>query len=60
VTEKRKLHSIPNAADQLSVSPRVLERLIADGEVETVKIGRRRLVPDEALTEYIERLKRAS
>lgn len=56
----RLLHAIPDAAEKLSVSPRVLERLIHDGEVETVKIGRRRLVPDEALTDYIERLRRAS
>lgn len=56
----RLLHAIPDAADRLSVSSRVLERLIADGEIETVKIGRRRLVPDEALVDYIERLKRAS
>lgn len=49
----RLLYSIPDAADQLSVSARVLERLIADGEVETVKIGRRRLVPAEALVDYI-------
>jgi len=55
-----KLHSIPNAADELSVSPRVLERLIRDGEIASVKIGRRRLVPDEALADYIERLKKAS
>lgn len=56
----RVLHSKPEAAAVLSVSERVLERLIADGEVETVKIGRRRLVPHDALTEYVERLRRAS
>lgn len=56
----RLLYAIPEAADQLSVSARVLERLIADGEVETIKIGRRRLVPAEALADYIERLKKAS
>lgn len=56
----RLLYAIPDAADRLSVSARVLERLIADGKVETVKIGRRRLVPAEALTDYIERVKAAS
>lgn len=56
----KKLHSIPDAADRLSISARVLERLIADGEVATVKIGRRRLIPDEALDEYVKRLKAAS
>lgn len=56
----RLLYDIPAAAEQLSVSARVLERLIKDGEVDTLKIGRRRLVPAEALADYIERLKRAS
>lgn len=54
---RRLLYSIPDAADQLSVSSRVLERLIADGEVETVKIGRRRLVPNDALLAYVARLR---
>lgn len=54
------LYSIPEGADQLSVSARVLERLIADGQIETVKIGRRRLVPAEALEDYVERMKAAS
>lgn len=54
------LYAIPEAADQLSVSARVLERLIANGEVETVKIGRRRLVPAEALEDYVSRVKAAS
>lgn len=56
----KKLHAIPDAAAVLSISPRVLERLIADGKVDTVKIGRRRLVPDEALDAYIARIKAAS
>lgn len=59
MTEKL-LYSIPEAADQLSISARVLERLIADGQVDTVKIGRRRLVPSEALTSYVDRVKAAS
>lgn len=56
----RLLYSIPDAADQLSVSARVLERLIAAGQVDTVKIGRRRLIPADALTAYVERVRRAS
>lgn len=56
----RLLYAIPDAADQISVSARVMERLISDGEVESVKVGRRRLVPHDALTDYIERLRDAS
>lgn len=54
------LYSIKDAAEKLSISQRVMEQLIHDGHVETIKIGRRRLVPSEALTEYVERVKRAS
>lgn len=53
----RLLYAIPDAADQLSISARVLERLISDGAIATVKIGRRRLVPAEALEEYVEKVK---
>jgi excisionase family DNA binding protein len=56
----RLLYTIPEAADQLSISARVLQRLISEGEVDTVTIGRRRLVPADALAEYVERIKRAS
>ena len=56
----RLLYDIPDAADQLSVSARVLAKLIAEGEVASVKLGRRRLVPHDALVDYIERLRAAS
>lgn len=56
----RDLYDIPTAAERLSVSARVLERLIKDGQIDTVKIGRRRLVPADALADYIERLRRSA
>lgn len=56
----RLLHDKPEAAAQLSVSERVLERLIRDGEIESVLIGRRRLVPHDALEDYVARLVQAS
>ena len=57
---ERKLWERIDAAKQLSISPRVLDRLIADGQIESVKIGRRRLVPDECLDAYVKRLRAAS
>lgn len=56
----RLLYSIAEAAEQLSLGKSTFEELIRDGEVETVTIRRRRLVPAEALVDYIERLKAAS
>lgn len=56
----RRLYAKPEAAAELSISERVLERLIADGDIETVQIGRRRLVPADALDEYVERLRKSA
>lgn len=41
---ERLLQSIPDAANSLSIGRSKLYELIADGKVETVSIGRRRLV----------------
>lgn len=56
----RLLYDIPEASEQLSVSERVIARLIKDGEIDSVKLGRRRLVPHEAIVDYIKRLQEAS
>lgn len=56
----RHLYAKPEAAETLSISERVLDRLIRDGDIETVTIGRRRLVPAEAIDDYISRLREAS
>lgn len=56
----RLLYSIAEAADLLSLGKSKVEELVRDGDVETVTIGRRRLVPAEALTDYVARLKAAS
>lgn len=55
---QRLLYEIPTAADQLSISERLLARIIADGQIDTVRIGRRRLVPHDALEDYIARLRK--
>lgn len=54
------LYSIDDAASWLAIGKTKVEELVRDGVIETVKIGRRRLVPAEALTDYVERLKAAS
>jgi excisionase family DNA binding protein len=56
----RLLYSIEAAAEQLSIGRSTLEELIRDGVVETVRIRRRRLVPDAALDDYIERLRKTA
>ncbi len=44
-----------NAAGALSLSVRELEKLIADGEFEVRRCGRRIYVPTEALQEFAKR-----
>lgn len=41
----RELLSVGAAADSLSISPRAVRRLVASGELVTVRIGRRTLIP---------------
>lgn len=45
--------SINEAAETLSVTPRFVHMLIAKGDVKSVRLGRRRLVPREALERLI-------
>lgn len=55
-----RLYSIDAAAGELGIGKTKVEELVHDGVLETVYIGRRRLVPAEALDEYVERLRSAS
>lgn len=56
----RLLHDLDETAELLSISRRVVDRLVRDGKIDTVKLGRRRLVPHEALEDYVARLVAAS
>jgi excisionase family DNA binding protein len=51
------LFTIDEAAAQLRVSRWSVYNLIRSGQLQTIKIGRRRLVPLDALTECLEHLK---
>lgn len=56
----RLLHDLDEAAELLSISRRVVDRLVHDGDLGSVKLGRRRLVPHDALEDYVARLVKAS
>jgi excisionase family DNA binding protein len=56
----RLLYDLDTTAEQLSISRRVVDRLIRDGEIDSVLLGRRRLVSHEALEDYVARLVAAS
>lgn len=56
--EQQLLVPIPGAARQLGgVCRTTVYKLINEGELELVKIGRRSFITGKSLTDYVERLK---
>lgn len=54
------LYGVDEAAEALRLSRSVIYELIRSGRLRTVKEGRRRLVPVDALAEYVALLERGS
>ena len=54
------LLSIPEACDRLQLGRTTVYDLIRSGELASVSIGRRRLIPADALTNYVSRLTEAA
>ncbi len=59
VPEGAMLLRVEDAAERLGIARTLMFRLIKDGEVESVRVGRLRRVPVASLEEYVERLRRA-
>ncbi len=55
-SSRRVLLSVEEAADQLSLSRTRLYALIKSGAIESVRVGRLRRVPAEALPQFVARL----
>ena len=53
----RLLYSVEEAADLLGIGRTFMFHLLATGEIDSFKIGKRRKVPRDALDGYIERLR---
>ena len=53
------LHTVLEARRRLSLGNTKMYELIGKGEIRTVKIGTRRLVPESAIVEYIAGLMRS-
>lgn len=56
----RLMYSPIEAAWQLSVSRARLYELMSEGQIRSVKIGTRRLIPRQALIEFVESLQAAA
>jgi excisionase family DNA binding protein len=54
------LHHRKSAAVLLGVSIRLLDRLLAEKELKSVRVGRRRLVSEEAIRNYIRTRERSA
>ena len=54
------LLTIPEVAQMLNLGRSKLYSYILSGELRSVKVGRRRLIPRDAVHEFIEYLQRAS
>lgn len=52
----RRLYPAREAAQQLSLGYSTTKALIASGELRSIKIGRARRIPAEAIDEYVNRL----
>ena len=48
-------HSPDSAAHRLGVSTRAVYKLLASGELRSMKIGKRRLIPDDELRSFTQR-----
>src|SRR5690625_1763356 len=49
-------YSVQEAAQALSLGTSTVKKLIASDELASVRVGRRRLIPRSALTDYLHRL----
>jgi len=53
----RLLYPIDETTSLLGIERTTLYRLLRDGEVERVKIGRRTLIPADSIAQYVGRLR---
>jgi len=56
----RLLYSVEEAADLLGIGRTYMFHLLRTGEIDSLKIGKRRMIPSDALDDYIEHLRSAN
>lgn len=55
MADARMTYSIEDAAEVLGVGRTTMYRLVAEGEVESIAIGSRRLIPRESIEDFLSR-----
>jgi excisionase family DNA binding protein len=53
---QERLHEIPEACERLGIGRSLLYNLIKDGKLRTVKIGKRRLISESSILDFIHNL----
>lgn len=56
---EKLLYSVEEAAEALSMGRSLIYELIGRGDLESITVGRRRLVPRDALVVFVERQRQA-
>jgi excisionase family DNA binding protein len=51
------LYRVPEAVEQTGIGRSTLYELMRSGDLESVKVGRSRLIPADALEEFVARLR---
>lgn len=51
------MFTVPEAAARMSLGKRTVWRMVASGEIESVKRGRSRRIPRQAVADYIKKLR---
>lgn len=54
-TSEKLLLSVPEALATLGIGRSAFYEMLSDGRITSITIGRRRLVPREALTEFVQK-----
>jgi excisionase family DNA binding protein len=53
--DKAQLYSRPEAAEKLRLSLRMLDELITTREIASLRVGKRRLISEKSLSEFIKK-----
>ncbi len=51
-----RLHNIERAEERLGVGRSKIFQLMASGQLRSVRVGRRRLIPEQAIRDFVARL----
>jgi excisionase family DNA binding protein len=59
ITTTARLNSVETIIERLDISRAKLYKLLKTGEIRSVKIGKRRLIPEQAVIDFIAALEAA-